>query len=84
MRLGIRASGPRTVVRAVAHANGRAVGASQQRADPHAHGAADGTTNFRITITNRNEPGTLSNILTLIGEGGINVVDLLNKFLNIL
>ncbi len=37
------------------------------------------TTNFRITITNRNEPGTLSNILTLIGEGGINVVDLLNK-----
>ncbi|MEL0259104.1 MAG: ACT domain-containing protein, partial [Halieaceae bacterium] len=33
----------------------------------------------RITIANRNEPGTLSHILTLIGDQGLNVADLLNK-----
>lgn len=37
------------------------------------------STDYRITISNRNQPGTLSHILTLIGEGGFNVVDLLNK-----
>ncbi len=37
------------------------------------------TTEFRITIANRNEPGMLSDILTLIGEDGLNVADLLNK-----
>jgi D-3-phosphoglycerate dehydrogenase len=37
------------------------------------------TTEFRITIANRNEPGMLSHILALIGEDGLNVADLLNK-----
>lgn len=37
------------------------------------------TTEYRMTIANRNEPGTLSDILTLIGEDGLNVADLLNK-----
>ena len=37
------------------------------------------TTDCRITIANRNEPGTLSHILTLIGDEGLNVADLLNK-----
>lgn len=37
------------------------------------------TTDFRITISNKNEPGMLSHILTLIGEDGLNVADLLNK-----
>ena len=37
------------------------------------------TTDFRITISNQNEPGMLSHILTLIGEDGLNVADLLNK-----
>ena len=39
----------------------------------------DRTTDYRITIANRNEPGTLSHILTLIGDDGLNVADLLNK-----
>ena len=39
----------------------------------------DRTTDYRITIANRNEPGTLSHILTLIGDEGLNVADLLNK-----
>ena len=37
------------------------------------------TTGARIAITNRNSPGMLSNILTLIGDSDINVIDLLNK-----
>ena len=37
------------------------------------------TTDFRITLSNQNEPGMLSHILTLIGEDGLNVADLLNK-----
>ena len=37
------------------------------------------TTDCRITIANRNEPGMLSHILTLIGDEGLNVADLLNK-----
>jgi D-3-phosphoglycerate dehydrogenase len=37
------------------------------------------TTECRVTISNRNEPGMLSHILTLIGEDGLNVADLLNK-----
>jgi len=37
------------------------------------------TTDLRMTITNRNEPGMLSHILTLIGDQGLNVADLLNK-----
>jgi len=37
------------------------------------------TTDFRITISNQNAPGMLSHILTLIGEDGLNVADLLNK-----
>ena len=37
------------------------------------------TTEYRITISNRNEPGMLSHILTLIGDDGLNVADLLNK-----
>ena len=37
------------------------------------------TTDYRITIANRNEPGTLSHVLTLIGDQGLNVADLLNK-----
>jgi D-3-phosphoglycerate dehydrogenase len=37
------------------------------------------TTGARIAITNRNSPGMLSNILTLIGKSDINVIDLLNK-----
>lgn len=37
------------------------------------------TTDFRVTIANRNEPGMLSHILTLIGDEGLNVADLLNK-----
>lgn len=37
------------------------------------------STDYRITISNQNQPGTLSHILTIIGEGGFNVVDLLNK-----
>ena len=37
------------------------------------------TTEYRVTIANRNEPGTLSHILTLIGDEGLNVADLLNK-----
>ena len=37
------------------------------------------TTDCRITIANRNEPGMLSHILTLIGDAGLNVADLLNK-----
>lgn len=36
-------------------------------------------TEYRITIANRNEPGMLSHILTLIGDDGLNVADLLNK-----
>ena len=39
----------------------------------------DRTTDYRITIANRNEPGMLSHILTLIGDEGLNVADLLNK-----
>ena len=39
----------------------------------------DRTTDYRITIANRNEPGTLSHILTLVGDAGLNVADLLNK-----
>ncbi|MGA0433809.1 MAG: phosphoglycerate dehydrogenase, partial [Luminiphilus sp.] len=37
------------------------------------------TTDCRVTISNRNEPGMLSHILTLIGDDGLNVADLLNK-----
>ena len=37
------------------------------------------TTDFRITLSNQNEPGMLSHILTLIGEDGLNVAELLNK-----
>jgi D-3-phosphoglycerate dehydrogenase len=37
------------------------------------------TTGSRIAITNTNLPGTLSHILTAIGDSQINVVDLLNK-----
>jgi len=37
------------------------------------------TTDYRMTIANRNEPGMLSHILTLIGDDGLNVADLLNK-----
>ena len=37
------------------------------------------STDYRITISNQNQPGTLSHILTIIGEGGFNVADLLNK-----
>ena len=37
------------------------------------------TTKYRITIANRNEPGMLSHILTLIGDEDLNVADLLNK-----
>jgi len=37
------------------------------------------TTECRVTIANRNEPGMLSHILTLIGDDGLNVADLLNK-----
>jgi D-3-phosphoglycerate dehydrogenase len=37
------------------------------------------TTEYRITIANRNAPGMLSHILTLIGDDGLNVADLLNK-----
>ena len=37
------------------------------------------TTEYRVTIANRNEPGMLSHILTLIGDEGLNVADLLNK-----
>ena len=37
------------------------------------------TTEYRITIANRNEPGMLSHILALIGEDSLNVADLLNK-----
>lgn len=37
------------------------------------------TTDYRVTIANRNEPGMLSHILTLIGDEGLNVADLLNK-----
>ena len=37
------------------------------------------TTEYRITIANRNEPGMLSHILTLIGGDDLNVADLLNK-----
>ena len=39
----------------------------------------DRTTDFRITLSNQHEPGMLSHILTLIGEAGLNVADLLNK-----
>jgi D-3-phosphoglycerate dehydrogenase len=39
----------------------------------------DRTTDCRVTISNRNEPGMLSHILTLIGDDGLNVADLLNK-----
>ena len=44
----------------------------------------DRTTDYRITIANRNEPGTLSHILTLIGDDGLNVADLLNKSVGVL
>jgi D-3-phosphoglycerate dehydrogenase len=37
------------------------------------------TTEYRLTISNRNQPGMLSHILTLIGDAGLNVADLLNK-----
>lgn len=37
------------------------------------------TIGYRIAVTNTNLPGTLSHILTLIGDSQINVVDLLNK-----
>ena len=37
------------------------------------------TVGSRIAVTNTNLPGTLSHILTLIGDSQINVVDLLNK-----
>ena len=37
------------------------------------------TSGSRLAITNTNLPGTLSHILTLIGDSQINVVDLLNK-----
>lgn len=33
----------------------------------------------RVAITNRNIPGMLSNILSLLADSGINVVDMLNK-----
>ncbi|MDG2461619.1 MAG: phosphoglycerate dehydrogenase [Luminiphilus sp.] len=41
--------------------------------------ALERTTDCRMTISNRNEPGMLSHILTLIGEEELNVADLLNK-----
>ncbi|EED35237.1 D-3-phosphoglycerate dehydrogenase [Luminiphilus syltensis NOR5-1B] len=37
------------------------------------------TQGCRIAITNLNEPGVLSHILTLLGDNEINVVDMLNK-----
>jgi len=37
------------------------------------------TTEYRLTISNRNQPGMLSHILTLVGDAGLNVADLLNK-----
>ena len=37
------------------------------------------TLGSRIAITNKNAPGMLSHILTLLGDAGINVIDLLNK-----
>ena len=37
------------------------------------------TSGSRLAVTNNNLPGTLSHILTLIGDSQINVVDLLNK-----
>ncbi len=40
------------------------------------------TVGTRIAVTNTNLPGTLSHILTLIGDSQINVVDLLNKSRN--
>jgi len=45
---------------------------------PHI-GASTRSTDYRITIANRNEPGMLSHVLTLIGDEGLNVADLLNK-----
>ena len=37
------------------------------------------TTDSRLTVTNRNAPGTLSHILIVLGDANLNVADLLNK-----
>ena len=37
------------------------------------------TTESRLTVTNRNAPGTLSHILNVLGDANLNVADLLNK-----
>lgn len=37
------------------------------------------TTESRITVSNRNAPGTLSHILNVLGDANLNVADLLNK-----
>ena len=37
------------------------------------------TTDSRLTVTNRNAPGTLSHILNVLGDANLNVADLLNK-----
>ena len=37
------------------------------------------TTDSRLTVTNRNAPGTLSHILNVLGDADLNVADLLNK-----
>ena len=37
------------------------------------------TTDSRLTVTNRNAPGTLSHILNVLGGANLNVADLLNK-----
>jgi D-3-phosphoglycerate dehydrogenase len=36
-------------------------------------------TESRLTVTNRNAPGTLSHILNVLGDANLNVADLLNK-----
>lgn len=40
------------------------------------------TSGCRIAITNTNQPNILSHILSEIGEGGINIVDMINKSRN--
>ena len=37
------------------------------------------TTESRLTVTNRNAPGTLSHILNVLGDANLNVADLLNR-----
>jgi len=37
------------------------------------------TGGFRVTVTNRNVPGMLGNILSIFAGAGLNVVDMLNK-----